>query len=108
MASAFLDLLVGADPAPTAVPYRGDLDALVGEYAGPARGTHAHMEVTRDGDQLVLQPATSSTPLRPTHVGDGVWRDGGSRFWFVTPGGTATELRIAQGAGHYVLRRIGR
>ncbi|MCA9738775.1 MAG: serine hydrolase domain-containing protein [Gemmatimonadota bacterium] len=108
LASAFLDLLVGADPAPTAVPYRGDLDALVGEYAGPARGTHAHMEVTRDGDQLVLQPATSSTPLRPTHVGDGVWRDGGSRFWFVTPGGTATELRIAQGAGHYVLRRIGR
>lgn len=105
LTSAFVNLIRGPVPPPRAVPYAGDLDVLVGEYAGPARGTHMHMTVSRDGDQLILS-AGGQTASRPVHVGDGVWAGPGTRAWFVLAEGRALEMRLAQGSGHYVLRRV--
>jgi CubicO group peptidase (beta-lactamase class C family) len=103
---AFASLVFGPVPPPTPVAYSGSLDALVGEYVGPARGTHAHVTVTRDGDQLVFTQAGQGAGDRPVHVGDGVWVSGSTRRRFVLAEGRALELRVSQGAGHYVLRRV--
>ena len=103
---AFVDLVLGPEPPPAAVPFQGSLDALVGEYAGPVRGTHAHVTVTRDGDQLVFTAMGPGAANRPVHVGEGVWVAGSTRRWFVMADGRALEMRVSQGAGHYVLRRV--
>jgi hypothetical protein len=99
-------MIWGPDPAPVAVAYDGDLDALVGEYAGPARGQHLHMVVSRDGDALVFTPRGAEEGARPVHVGDGVWQDGGTRFWFDVAGGEARELMVAGGSARYRLIRV--
>ncbi|NIM51405.1 MAG: hypothetical protein GTO22_19510 [Gemmatimonadales bacterium] len=90
------------------MPYSGDLDVLVGEYAGPARGRDLHMSVSRDGDQLVFTRRDQEEGQRPTHVGGGVWQAGGTRMWFDVAADRVVSLRIARGAGHYVLGRVGR
>ena len=105
-ASTFADLIFGPVPAPVAAPYTGDLDVLVGEYAGPARGNHLHLTVSRDGDQLVLTARGQEEGVRPVHVGDGVWQIGGTRYSFDVAGGRSFELKIAQGSGRYMLKRI--
>ncbi len=104
LVSAFQTLLLGTEPPPTAVPFSGNLDALVGEYAGPARGTHMHMTVSRDGDQLVMT-VNEQNAARPVHVGNDEWVAGGRRFRFVMANGRALELRMMAGAAHNVLRR---
>lgn len=105
--NALVELILGPRPEPVAVPYEGSLDALAGEYAGPARGIHAHVVVSREGDQLVFTMRGQEDDARPVHVGEGVWQDGGTRRWFVMgTNGRAIELRIAQGSGLYVLRRV--
>lgn len=106
LSNAFADLIFGPVPAPVAVPYTGDLDVLVGEYSGPARGTHLHMVVTRDGDDLVFTARGQTEGTRPVHVGDGVWQAGGTRFSFDVAGGRSFELMIAQGSGRYRLDRL--
>ena len=106
LSGAITNLIFGPVTAPAAVPFTGNLEAFVGEYAGPARGSHLHMTVTRDGDQLVFTASGQQNGARPLHIGNGVWLNGGSRLWFVTPADRATELRLEQGAGHYVLRRV--
>ncbi len=106
LASALTNLILGAVPGQTAVPYTGDLDALVGEYAGPARGAHLHMVVSRDGDQLVFTAAGQQAGARPPHIGDGVWASGPNRRWFVSAEGRSVELRLSTPASHYVLRRV--
>jgi CubicO group peptidase (beta-lactamase class C family) len=106
LASTFADLIFGPVPAPVAAPYTGDLDVLVGEYAGPARGNHLHLTVSRDGDQLVLTARGQEEGFRPVHVGDGVWQIGGTRYSFDVAGGRSFELKIAQGSGRYMLKRI--
>ncbi|MBW3535940.1 MAG: beta-lactamase family protein [Gemmatimonadetes bacterium] len=103
---AFMELLLGPEPEPAVVPFTGDLGALVGEYAGPTRGAHLHVTVTRDGEGLVLKAGDEEDGDRPVHIGEGVWADGGTRFRFVVADGRALELRVSQGAGHYVLRRV--
>lgn len=103
---AFADLVLGPAPEPTAVAFDGDLDGLVGEYAGPVRGAHRHLVVTREGGALVMKEPEDEEAARPIHVGEGVWADGGTRYRFVMADGRALELRVSQGAGHYVLRRI--
>lgn len=107
LSNAFTDLILGPVPEPEAVPFRGDLDALVGEYAGPTRGAHAHMTVSRDGDQLVFTRRGRDEGQRPVHVGEGVWQAGGTRMWFEMAGSRVLSLRIASGAGRYQLRRVG-
>jgi len=102
LANAFADMILGPVPAPKAVPFEGDLDALAGEYTGPVRGTHMHAKVRRDGDQLIVE---APREMRPVHIGNGVWFGNGTRAWFVMANGRAIELRIKQGAGIYVLRR---
>lgn len=106
LADTFSNMIYGSVAPPDAVPYTGNLDALVGEYAGPTRGSHLHMKVTRDGDQLVFAANDQQNGTRPAHVGNGVWQNDGNRVWFVTAGDRAIELRLAQGAGLYVLRRV--
>ena len=106
LGSAFAELVMGPVPDPVAVNYAGNLDVLVGEYAGAARGTHLHMTVSRDGDQLVFTRQGQEEGQRPTHVGDGVWQVEGTRFSFDVAGGRALELRVAQGAARYMLKRI--
>jgi CubicO group peptidase (beta-lactamase class C family) len=106
LGAAFSNLILGPVPPPQPAPITGDLNALLGEYAGPARGTHLHMTVRRDGDQLLFAAGAQQTGARPVHIGNGVWVDAGRRLWFVMAEGKAVELRIAQGGGHYVLRRI--
>lgn len=106
LSSAFADLILGPEPRPVTVPFAGDLDALVGEYAGPARGIHLHMIVTRDGEDLVFTRRGQTEGARPAHVGDGVWQMGGSRYSFDVAGGRSFELMLAQGSGRYRLERI--
>ena len=106
LSGAITNLIFGPVAAPAAAPFTGNLDALVGEYAGPSRGSHLHMTVTRDGDQLVFTARGQQNGARPPHIGNGVWLNGGSRLWFVAPADRANELRLEQGAGHYVLRRV--
>jgi hypothetical protein len=101
-----MNLMLGAVPPPQAVPFTGDLNALVGEYAGPARGTHMHVTVGQDGTQLLLTVGGQQNANRPVHIGNGVWAGNVGRVWFVMAGGKAIELRVAQGGGHYVLRRV--
>jgi CubicO group peptidase (beta-lactamase class C family) len=103
LASAFADMILGPVPAPKAVPFDGDLDALAGEYAGPVRGAHMHAKVRREGDQLIVE---APREMRPVYIGNGVWYGSGTRARFVIANGHATELHIKQGAGIYVLRRI--
>lgn len=104
--NAIADLILGPVTPPEAVPFDGSLDALVGEYAGPVRGSHAHVTVDRDGDGLTFRMSGQNQALPARHIGDGVWMAPGMRVWFVVAGGRALELRVNQGAGHYVLRRI--
>ncbi|MGH7507454.1 MAG: hypothetical protein ACRELX_17500, partial [Longimicrobiales bacterium] len=61
---------------------------------------------TRDGDQIVFTASGDDEGTRPVHVGDGVWENGGTRRWFVMADDRALELHVAQGGGHYVLRRV--
>lgn len=105
LADVLAELILGPVPDPVAVDYPGNLDILVGEYAGAARGTHLHVTVSREGDQLVFTRRGEEDGQRPIHVGDGVWRMGGTRFWFEVAEGRVLGLRMAQG-GHYVLDRI--
>lgn len=104
--NAILDLVLGPVAPPVAVEFDGSLDALTGEYAGPARGQHVHMTVSRDGAALVMKREGRDDEIRPIHIGRGVWADGGTRFRFVMAEGRALELRVMQGAGHSVLRRV--
>ncbi len=106
LTTTFANLILGPVPEPQPVPYTGALDALVGEYAGPARGRHVHMSVRRDADQLVFATPGQSQDVRPVHTGDGVWVNRGTRYRFVIASDKAIELRMAQGAGRFVLRRI--
>jgi len=105
LGAALAGLILGPVPAPQAAPFTGDLNGLLGEYAGPGRGAHLHMTVTRDGDQLVFTAAGQQNGARPVHTGNGVWVVGGTRFWFVQAGARAIELRMEQG-GHVVLHRV--
>jgi CubicO group peptidase (beta-lactamase class C family) len=105
LGSAFADLILGPVPDPIAVDYAGDLDALVGEYIGPARGVHLHMLVSRDGDQLVFTRRGQENGQRPLFVGDGVWQVGGTRFSFDVLGNRAVELMLFQGSARYRLKR---
>jgi len=106
LAETFTDLLWGPDPEPETVAYPGEVEALVGEYAGPARGRHLHMTVTQDGDALVFAPAGAEEGMRARHVGDGVWRSGGTRFWFEAGADRARQLMMAQSAARYPLVRV--
>jgi CubicO group peptidase (beta-lactamase class C family) len=105
LSTAIAELILGPVPDPVAVDYSGALEVLVGEYIGPARGTHLHMTVSREGDQLVFTRRGQADGQRPLHVGDGVWQIGGTRFEFDVVGDRAIELMIFQGAARYRLKR---
>jgi CubicO group peptidase (beta-lactamase class C family) len=103
---ALLDLILGPVPELVAVPYAGNLDRLLGTYAGPVRGSHMHMIVTREGDHLVLTPAGQDNGQRPVHTGGGTWEAPGTRVTFDMAGDRVIALRIAQGSGRYRLTRM--
>ena len=105
LGAAFAELILGPVPDPVALDYPGDLDVLVGEYVGPARGRHLHMLVSRDGDQLVLTRRGQENGQRPLHVGNGVWQIGGTRFSFDVLADRAVELMRLGGNSRYRLKR---
>jgi len=100
------ELVLGPEPELAALPYEGDLDDLVGTYVGPARGRPLTLEVTREGDVLVFTPAGTTNEIRPLHLEKLTWGAGNTRLWFVREKGAVVGLRMDQGSGHYVLRRV--
>jgi len=107
LGSALADLVLGPLPEPVATPYAGDLEELVGEYAGPARGRRLTMSVSVDDGALVFTPQGAAEGARPVHVQGMTWEAGATRFWFERQAGGGAVLRMDQGSGHYVLRRVG-
>jgi len=107
LGAALADLVLGPAPELSGTPFQGDLDRLLGSYTGPARGRSLTMDVTREGDDLVLTPAGASEGMRPVHLEGLTWGLGSTRFWFVEEGGRISELRMDQGSGLYVLKREG-
>jgi CubicO group peptidase (beta-lactamase class C family) len=105
LGGALAELILGPAPEPEAVAFQGDLDELLGDYSGPARGRPLSMSVTRDGDQLVFTREGTEEGMRPVHIGDGTWALGSTRLFFVRRNGEVAELRMDQGGGHYVLVR---
>jgi len=89
-----------------AVPYEGDLNELVGSYVGPARGHPLTLEVVRDGEDLVFTPLGTTNEIRPVHLEGLTWGAGNTRLWFLREKGAVVGLRMDQGSGHYVLRRV--
>lgn len=105
LSQALADLVLGPAPVPATTPYAGDLDDLLGDYAGPARGQALTLHVTRDGDQLVFTPEGARQGLRPAHWEGTTWGEGMTRATFVRREGRVVELHLDQGGGFYVLKR---
>ncbi len=107
LGAALADLVLGPTPEPEATPFEGSLDELVGSYSGRARGRDLSVEVTVDGEALVFTPDGSPNELRPVHLDGLRWAQGNTLLWFIRTEGKISELRMDQGSGHYVLRRMG-
>jgi hypothetical protein len=107
LATALVDLVLGPTAELPTTPFTGDLGELVGDYAGPVRGSNAMtMHVTADGDQLVLTANDAEQGMRPPHLEGLTWGEGSTRAFFVRRGGRVVELHLDQISGHYVLRRV--
>ena len=106
LGQALANLVLGPPPGPTLTPFTGSLDELLGQYAGPARGTALTVTVTREGDELVFTPKPGN-PVRPKHLDGLRWVAGNTIFGFVRRDGKVGELYVDQGGGHYVLKRTG-
>ena len=81
------------------------LDALVGSFAGPARGRTLTVEVTAAADGLVIRDGDRT--FRPTWAGGDVWVEGAQRFEFRRRDGVVHEVHVDVISGHYVLRPVG-
>jgi CubicO group peptidase (beta-lactamase class C family) len=106
LATALVERVLGPAPEPETTPFTGDASELVGDYAGPARGRAMTMHVTLDGDQLVFTTEGASQGMRPPHLEGLTWGEGMTRAFFVRRDGRIAELRLDQGSGHYVLKRV--
>jgi CubicO group peptidase (beta-lactamase class C family) len=100
------DFVVGPSIPLEERDFDGDLDALVGEYAGPVRGSHFHFVVQRDGDDLLVGARGADEPEVATYLEDGTWRAGGNRFRFKVMDGRATEVMLLGGSARYRLRWV--
>ncbi len=96
--------LLGADEAPSAGVYEGDLEAFEGEYRGPTRGTTLTVHVTvRDGSLQV----TGAGPAQTLDYLEGLtFFRGNGRFRFALDGGSVRALHVDHVGGHYVLERV--
>ena len=107
LGAALAEHVLGPRPELEATPFAGDLNELVGSYSGRARGRDLTVEVTVEGDDLVFTPDGSPNEIRPVHLEGLKWGQGNTLLWFVRAGGgEISELRMDQGSGHYVLKRI--
>jgi CubicO group peptidase (beta-lactamase class C family) len=106
LGQALANLVLGPPPGPKLTAFTGSLDELLGEYAGPARGTALTVTVTREGDELVFTPKPGN-PARPEHLDGLRWVAGNTIFGFVRRDGKIAELYVDSGGGHYVLKRAG-
>ena len=106
LGQALASLVLGPPPGPELTSFTGSLDELLGEYAGPARGTALTVTVTKERDELVFTPKPGN-PARPKHLDGLRWVAGNTIFGFVRRDGQIAELYVDQGGGHYVLKRTG-
>ncbi len=106
LGAALAELVLGPRPELEATPFAGDFNELVGSYSGRARGRDLTVEVTVEGEDLVFTPDGSPNELRPAHLEGLKWGQGNTLLWFVRADGEISELRMDQGSGHYVLKRI--
>jgi hypothetical protein len=96
-------------------PYEGNLSALAGRYAGPARGELMTLRVrAKDGHLLASEVGSDASPDTLRHVSGLTWQGEHNRFQlgrrhyrFVRAGDQIIELRLDRVYGHYVLRRVG-
>jgi hypothetical protein len=105
LSRALAEAILGPEPELASLPFQGELDALTGSYSGPGRGPPMTLEVTQDGEGLVVTPQGSTNEIRPLYLGDLTWGLGNTRMRFIKEGNRISELRLDQGSGHYVLAR---
>lgn len=108
LARALVDAVLGEPaPPPGGGTFPGDPAPLVGTYRGPARGMPLTMEVWAEGGGLALRPAGAPAPTRPVWVEGLRWRAGNVFFSFeLGSDGRGSVLRVDQGSGLFVLRRV--
>lgn len=107
LARELADAVIGPAADPPRGRYAGNLEELEGTFSGPARGRTLTVEVTAEGDQLVITPTERGEAHRPVHHEGLTWRVGNAYWTFVREDGEVTELRQDTGGGLYVLERIG-
>jgi CubicO group peptidase (beta-lactamase class C family) len=109
LARALARAVIGPGVEPVAGTFTGDLHKLAGTFRGPSRGRELTIDVATGDGALTLRPSGASAPQTPMYVDGLRWRQGNTFFLFETgPDGRATLLRVDQGGGHYVLRRVER
>lgn len=107
LARSLIEAVIGRGIAPEPGTFAGDLAAFAGTYRGPSRGREMTVEVSVEDGALVVRPAGVQTPARPTYRDGLRWQAGNTYFTFdVGADGRASVLRVDQGGGLYVLRRV--
>lgn len=115
LANALARLALGPGEAPDSSRYDGDLTEFAGRYSGPGPDELMTLEVEAKGGRLLVRKIGSGASADTlTYQSGSTWRDMHERFKlaehyrFIRAGEQVTQLRLDQGYGHYVLRRLGK
>lgn len=107
LARSLVEAVIGRGTPPEAGTFTGDLAALAGTYRGPSRGRDMTVTVGEAEGALTLTPAGAPSPTRPMYREGLRWQAGNTWFSFeLGADGRAAVLRVDQGGGLYVLRRV--
>lgn len=108
LAQALIQAVLGPGTPPQAPgTFAGELATLAGTFRGPARGSTMTVEVGVEEGVLVLRPAGAPNPTRPAYRDGLRWQAGNTFFSFeMGVDGRAAVLRVDQGGGLFVLRRV--
>lgn len=109
VADQIVEKVLGPAPEPSATPFEGDPEALVGAYRGRARGRELTVRVEwREGELRATMEPGGDEARTLRHVEGRTFQLGETRFIFQPdPGeGPARVLRLDQPASHYRLDRV--